>query len=65
MYGDCHAVLSLSHEGLTSWTFDWIAPVAGAGDVTMFVGMVDGDHRGDSSLDDDAVERAFPLREGN
>lgn len=64
LYGDCHGVLPLGHQGLTSWTFDWIAPSAGAGDLTLFVGMVDGDHGGDSSLDDDTLERAIPLREG-
>jgi hypothetical protein len=64
MYGDCHAVLPLEHMGLVRWIFDWIAPAAGAGDLTIFVGVVDGDTGGHSSLDDDTVERALPLREG-
>lgn len=63
MYGDCHGVLPLQHSGLTSWTFDWVAPAAGAGDLTLFIGMVDGDTDGSSSLSDDTVERSFPLRE--
>lgn len=64
MYGDCHAVLPLDRQGLTSWTFDWVAPAAGAGDLTMFVGMVDGDTGGESSLDDDTLDRAIKLYEG-
>jgi hypothetical protein len=64
LYGDCHGVLPLNHMGLTQWRFDWVAPVAGAGDLTLFVGIVDGDTGGSSSLDDDTLERAIPLREG-
>ena len=65
MYGDCHGVLALDHPQRTSWTFDWTAPAAGAGDLTVFVGAVDGDTSGNSSLDDDVIERAIPLREGS
>jgi hypothetical protein len=65
LYGDCHGVLPLTRDGLTAWTFDWIAPSAGAGDLTFFVGVVDGDTGGESSLEDDTVERAIPLREGS
>jgi hypothetical protein len=64
MYGDCHAVLPLDHQALTQWVFDWVAPAAGAGDLTIFVGVTDGNTDGQSSLDDDTVERAMPLREG-
>lgn len=64
MYGDCHAVLSLDHPRLTSWTFDWVAPAVGAGDLTVFLGMTDGDADGKSSLDDDSLEKTLPLREG-
>lgn len=64
LYGDCHGVLPLHHMGLTQWRFDWVAPPAGAGGLTIFVGMVDGNAGGDSSLDDDTAERTFPLREG-
>ncbi len=64
VYGDCHAVLALDFPRLTQWTFDWVAPAAGAGDLTMFVGMVDGNSDGESSLDDDTLERAIPLRQG-
>jgi hypothetical protein len=64
LYGDCHGVLPLNFMGLTQWQFDWVAPAAGAGDLTIFVGMVDGNAGGDSSLDDDTLERAIPLREG-
>ena len=64
MYGDCHGILPLDHKQLTSWTFDWVAPAAGRGDLTLHLGMVDGDTSGDSSLGDDTLERALPLREG-
>ncbi len=63
VYGDCHAVLPVTTYNATSWTFDWVAPPRGAGDLTMFVAVVDGDTLGDSSLHDDVVERAVPLRE--
>jgi hypothetical protein len=65
LYGDCHAVLPLGHARMTSWTFDWVAPSAGAGGLTMFVAVVDGDTGGESSLADDVVERALPLHEGS
>lgn len=64
MYGDCHAVLFLAHARLTRWTFDWVAPAAGAGELTMFVALTDGDQGGESSLGDDGVERTFALLEG-
>lgn len=64
VYGDCHAVLSVADMGggRSSWTFDWIAPASG-GDLTLFVGAVDGDTAGEGSLCDDVVERAIPLIE--
>jgi hypothetical protein len=64
MYGDCHGVLSLDHKALTQWTFTWDAPASGAGDLKMFVGVVDGNTEGESSLDDDTAERAITLRQG-
>ncbi|MEZ4337511.1 MAG: hypothetical protein R3B82_12895 [Sandaracinaceae bacterium] len=64
IYGDCHGVLAVATWNASRWTFDWIAPTAGAGDLTIFVGLVDGDTEGESSLDDDTAERAIPLREG-
>jgi hypothetical protein len=64
MYGNCHGILPLDRVGLTSWTFDWIAPAAGSGDLMMHIGMVDGDTDGNSSLDDDTLERALALFEG-
>ncbi|MEZ4401922.1 MAG: hypothetical protein R3B06_17970 [Kofleriaceae bacterium] len=64
MYGDCHGVLPLPRPGLTAWVFDWVAPGAGAGDLTLFLGVVDGDTGGGSSTGDDTVDRALPLREG-
>lgn len=64
MYGDCHGVLPLQHSKLTSWRFTWYAPAAGAGDLTLYIGMVDGDTDGHSSLDDDVLEKSIPLKEG-
>ncbi len=68
IYGNCHGVLGLEHEAdgnaRTSWTFSWTAPAAGTGDVTIFVGAVDGDHDGTSSLDDDVAEASIVLKEG-
>jgi len=58
MYGDCHGVLSLDHQALTQWTFTWDAHL------TMFIGMVDGNTDGNSSLEDDTAERAMLLRTG-
>ncbi|MGE0791406.1 MAG: hypothetical protein AB7S26_37370 [Sandaracinaceae bacterium] len=63
--GDCHAVLPVGHADLTHWTFDWVAPAAGTGALNMFVGMVDGDQDGGSSLNDEVVERIIPLMEGS
>ena len=75
VWGDCHAVLftglyqpggaSTPNVGRLSWTFDWIAPAAGAGDLTVFYGVVDGDTAAESSLDDDVKEGTIPLREGS
>jgi hypothetical protein len=65
--GDCHAVVSTEHPASaaarTSWNFKWTAPAAGTGDVTIFVGAVDGDHEGKSSLGDDVVEASIVLKE--
>jgi len=66
-YYDCHAVLAAGTPSaiLTSWTFDWEAPAAGTGDVTIFWGAVDGDKNDLSSLDDDVKEGVIQLREGS
>jgi len=64
LYGDCHAALFVQRPRDTAWTFDWVAPSAGAGELTLYVVVVDGDHYGRSSLDDDTVERTFALVEG-
>jgi hypothetical protein len=61
MYADCHAVLSHG-AGLTSWTFDWIAPTKGSGQVTLYYGMVDGNCTMDS-LDDDVKVGTIKLGE--
>ena len=65
----CHAIMSLGHANpgtaLTRWTFEWGAPSAGTGDLTLFMAVVDGDHDAQDSLGDDTWERAIPLREGS
>ena len=65
----CHAIMSVTHakmqNALTKWSFQWVAPPAGAGELTIFVGVVDGDTDGGNSLHDDTVERAIPLAEGS
>lgn len=71
MWGDCHGIMQLPHADsasaapLTEWNFSWTAPAAGKGELTMFIGVVDGDTGGDSSLKDDTVERTIPLKEGS
>jgi len=66
-YYDCHAVVACGtpQNILTSWTFDWEAPAAGTGDVTIYWGAVDGDTNDLSSLDDDVKEGVIQLREGS
>jgi hypothetical protein len=64
MYGDCHGILFVPNEDVTTWQFQWVAPAAGAGDVTMWWGMTDGDTAGESSLDDDTIQGNIPLIEG-
>lgn len=65
VYGDCHAILFSGGDDVTQWVFQWEAPAAGAGDVTMWYGGVDGDTGGHNSLDDDVVQGSVLLREGN
>lgn len=65
VYGDCHAVLYVPHPNTTSWSFSWKAPAAGAGQVTLFYSVVDGDHADKSSLDDDVKSGTVKLVEGN
>ena len=61
MYKDCHAVLSHG-ASMTSWTFDWTAPAKGAGPVTLYYGVVDGNCMMDS-LDDDVKVGVVKLGE--
>lgn len=64
VYGDCHGVVYIPRPNATSWTFSWKAPAAGAGAMTAFYGVVDGDHNGSSSLDDDVKMGSAKLVEG-
>ncbi len=63
MYGDCHAVIASAVKDRTSWTFSWTAPPAGAGQVTLYYGAVDGDCMMDS-LKDDVKVGSFVMGEG-
>jgi hypothetical protein len=63
VYGDCHAVLFEPEHDDTWWAFQWIAPAAGAGDLSLFYAVVDGDHTGESSLGDDTVVGKWNLIE--
>lgn len=63
VWGDCHAVVFVSQANRTAWTFDWVAPAAGSGDLTLYYGVVDGNSLGDSSLDDDVKQGKLKLVE--
>jgi hypothetical protein len=56
LYGDCHAIASMGSDkrmaNVTQWTFQWQAPAAGTGNVTVYWGIVDGDCMMDSLGDD-------------
>jgi hypothetical protein len=66
LYGDCHAVSSRAGKSMvntTSWTFTWTAPAAGAGPITIYWGIVDGDCMMDS-FGDDVKTGSTKLTEG-
>lgn len=61
----CKTVVYVPKPNTTAWTFTWTAPAAGAGQITGYYGVVDGDHDGKSSLDDDVKVGTLRLAEGN
>jgi hypothetical protein len=61
IYRDCEVVFAYGADR-TTWRFWWTAPAAGAGTVSMFYGMVDGDCMM-NSLDDVVVTGERVLRE--
>ncbi len=65
VYGDCHGIIFVPKNNSTTWNFSWKAPAAGAGQVTVFYSVVDGDHADKSSLDDDVRSGTIKLVEGN
>ena len=65
VYGDCHGVIFIPRADIVAWTFSWTAPAAGSGPLTVFYGVVDGDHHGKSSLDDDVKMGTVKLTEGS
>ena len=62
--GGCYTVVAVPKLGATSWTFKWTAPAAGAGPVTIYYGVVDGDHAGTDSKNDDVKQGTIRLNEG-
>lgn len=64
LYGDCHGVFFIPRPNTTTWTYSWTAPAAGAGPLTIFYGVVDGDENGHSSLGDDVKMGTVKLVEG-
>jgi hypothetical protein len=64
VYGDCHGVLFVPKVNTVSWTFSWTAPPPGAGELTIYYGVVDGDAHGKSSLGDDVKMGTIKLAEG-
>ncbi len=66
--GDCHTLVSLAKSNLTTWTFSWTAPAAGAGPLTIYYGVVDADYSTNgstrSSLGDDVKVGTKKLVEG-
>jgi hypothetical protein len=61
LYGDCHGVLFTASPGNTHWTFDWVAPATVTGLLHLWMGIVDGDTGGDSSLMDDTFQHEYIL----
>lgn len=62
--GKCSFVVFIPRPNATSWTFSWTAPAKGTGPVTLYYGVVDGDHDGGSSLNDDVKQGTIKLIEG-
>lgn len=67
VWGDCHGVV-YNHADMvfnvTAWSFQWQAPAVGAGEVTMWYGVVDGDGK-ETGLDDDVKQGNMRLLEGS
>jgi hypothetical protein len=66
--GDCSTLVSLAKSNLTTWNFTWKAPAAGAGQLTIYYGVVDADYSTNgstrSSLGDDVKIGTKKLVEG-
>jgi hypothetical protein len=68
VFGDCDAAVGAQGNvgtagSLDTWRFDWRAPSAGAGDVSLWLGVVDGDC-GFDSYNDDVYETRVAVAEG-
>ena len=66
VFGDCEGAVGVQDgaRSLTSWQFDWRAPSAGAGQVALWLGVVDGDCVFDSYRDD-VYETRVDVPEGS
>jgi hypothetical protein len=65
VFGDCDAVVGGQDDrALTTWRFSFDAPSTGAGEATLWIGMVDGDCMFDSYRDD-VYETAVRMPEGS
>ncbi len=67
MFGGCKTIFAVHKQnpGVTNWKFDWTAPAAGAGKLTMYWGAVDGNQASHSSLGDDVKMGTLKLDEGS
>ncbi len=61
VYGDCHGVVFQGQPAGNHWTFGWDAPAAVSGHLHLWLGVVDGDTGGDSSLTDDVFQHHYIL----
>ncbi len=64
VYGNCNAIVFVPVPDTVVWYAGWRSPPAGSGSVKMWYAVVDGDHQGKSSLDDDVREAVVTYDEG-
>jgi hypothetical protein len=63
-YNDCRTIVSLDQpQVILQWSFTWMAPAAGTGDLTVYYAAVDGDGK-KTSYGDDVKVGNLKLKEG-